>query len=159
MSDTKSPQRDALVSMSKAIKRLLQLVNEDRRYKLEAYIFVENALTYAQHELHMGGGPPLQRTEGEDSDIDQPVPRHVTGQELCQAIRAFAQNQFGLMAKLVLNNWGILNTADFGEIVFNLIRIGRLRKSETDRREDFENVYDFEEAFRKQFVISVPSEG
>ncbi len=55
--------------------------------------------------------------------------RHVTGQELCEAIRRYALEQYGYMAKMVLNNWGLRGTGDFGEIVFNLIRIGRMRKT------------------------------
>ena len=57
------------------------------------------------------------------------------------------------MAKLVLGNWGMHSTRDFGEIVFNLIRIGRMRKTPQDRREDFDDVYDFEQAFCRQFRI------
>jgi uncharacterized repeat protein (TIGR04138 family) len=145
--------------MSKTtIKRLLQLANDDRRYKLEAYVFVENALTYAQHQMGLGGGPPLEPEARPATAPDRPPPRHVTGQELCEAIRVFALDQYGLLTKLVLNSWGIHGTGDFGEIVFNLIRIGRLRKSDSDRREDFDNVYDFENAFCREFKISVPSE-
>ena len=79
--------------------------------------------------------------------------RHVTGQELCEAIRQFALEQYGYMAKLVLGNWGMHATRDFGEIVFNLIRIGRMKKTPQDRREDFDDVFDFEQAFCRQFRI------
>ena len=58
------------------------------------------------------------------------------------------------MAKTVLNSWGVRATDDFGEIVFNLIRIGRMRKTRHDRREDFNNVYDFETAFQ-EFKITM----
>ena len=60
------------------------------------------------------------------------------------------------MAKDVLASWGIHATGDFGEIVFNLIRIGQMRKTAEDSREDFENVYDFETAFRRGFKITRP---
>jgi uncharacterized repeat protein (TIGR04138 family) len=59
------------------------------------------------------------------------------------------------MAKTVLGSWGIHETGDFGEIVFNLIRIGRMRKTPHDRREDFDDVYDFETAFREEFKIQM----
>jgi uncharacterized repeat protein (TIGR04138 family) len=95
----------------------------------------------------------------ESDPSDQPSPalddeekgpqRHVTGQELCEAIRRYALDQYGMMALTVLNSWGIRSTGDFGEIVFNLIRIGRMRKTKHDRREDFENVYDFATAFQE----------
>ncbi len=134
---------------------IAKLLKEDRRYPLEAYIFVFEALHYAQDVLRLGcesasepGGSPQQEDE------EHPGPqRHVTGQELCEAIRQFAQEQYGYMAKLVLGNWGMHSTRDFGEIVFNLIRIGRMRKTPQDRREDFDDVYDFEQAFCRQFRI------
>ena len=80
----------------------------------------------------------------------------MTGQELCEAIRRYALEQYGYMAKLVLGNWGLHTTGDFGEIVFNLIRIGRMRKTPHDRREDFDDVYDFDSAFREEFRIEMP---
>ena len=83
--------------------------------------------------------------------------RHVTGQQLCEAIRQYALHQYGYLAKNVLENWGIHKTDDFGEIVFNLIDIGQMRKTPTDRREDFHGVYDFESAFRENFAITPPA--
>ena len=73
---------------------------------------------------------------------------------MCEAARQYALEQYGYMAKTVLNSWGIHSTGDFGEIVFNLIRIGQMRKTPHDRREDFDNVYDFDEAFLKGFKIT-----
>jgi uncharacterized repeat protein (TIGR04138 family) len=135
---------------------LAQLLAEDRRYPLAAYIFVFESLHYAQTVLGLGSDtpsePPPRQAEEEESEPQ----RHVTGQELCEAIRLFALEQYGYMAKSVLNNWGIRATGDFGEIVFNLIRIGRMRKTPGDRRADFDDVYDFELAFREQFRIAMP---
>lgn len=162
MSNTKSPKRDALLSMSNAIKRLMQLLRQDQRYKLDAYIFVESGLSYAQRHLGMGSGPPLEpgrrkrKPATDATEEPSPVPRHVTGQELCEALRLYALEQFGLMAKLVLGSWGVHATSDFGEIVFNLIRVGRLRKSASDCREDFDGVYEFDEAFCRRFEIRIP---
>ncbi|MFW6171745.1 MAG: Minf_1886 family protein, partial [Planctomycetota bacterium] len=67
-----------------------------------------------------------------------------------------ALEQFGLMARVVLNSWGIRSTGDVGEIVYNLIGIGMMKKSPSDRREDFEDVFDFEEAFEREFKITPP---
>lgn len=137
---------------------IAKLLREDRRYRIEAYVFVFEALNFAQNELGMGtkaeSEPLAQSAEREESHKPE---RHVSGQELCEAARRFALAQFGYMAKTVLNSWGIYSTSDFGEIVFNLIRIGQMRKTRTDRREDFDNVYDFDTAFREGFEIR-PSE-
>jgi len=137
---------------------IANLLREDRRYRIEAYVFVFEALNFAQNVLGMGtkteSEPLAEPAEREESDKPE---RHVSGQELCEATRRFALAQFGYMAKTVLNSWGIYSTSDFGEIVFNLIRVGQMRKTRTDRREDFDNVYDFDTAFREGFEIR-PSE-
>jgi uncharacterized repeat protein (TIGR04138 family) len=144
--------------MSDSPHPFLQLLRDDPRYKIEAYQFVRDALSYAQEVLALGTARPTDLTKDEEEDSDCPrVEAHLTGQQLCEAIRAYAQEQFGLMAKTVLNNWGIHATGDFGEIVYNLIEIGLMKKSKEDRREDFDDVYDFETAFREQFQITRPA--
>jgi uncharacterized repeat protein (TIGR04138 family) len=77
----------------------------------------------------------------------------LTGQQLCEAARVYAQRQYGYLAKLVLNGWGIASTRDLGEIVYNLIRVREMKKSDSDRIEDFDQVYDFDDAFVHQFQI------
>lgn len=73
---------------------------------------------------------------------------HLSGRELCEAVRQYALQQYGFLARQVLANWGIHSTSDLGEIVYNLIRIDVFKKSPSDRREDFNDVYDFEDAFQ-----------
>jgi len=135
---------------------LVRLLQTDRRYRPEAYFFVEEALQYAQQELNLGSqaySEPSGAAEEEDEEARKPQ-QHVTGQELCEAIRRYALRQYGYMAKTVLNSWGLASTSDFGEIVFNFIRVGRMRKTKDDRREDFDNVFDFQTAFQEQFKFS-----
>lgn len=124
---------------------LIALLEQDKRYKLDAYQFVRDALDYAQTVIQM----PTQDTGESSSSVE----RHITGQQLCEAIRLYAVEQYGLLAKAVLNSWGIYNTGDFGEIVYNLIRIKQMKKSKTDRREDFDNVYEFDGAFEPDFAV------
>ncbi len=124
------------------------MLERDTRYSLEAYQFVRDALTYAQDELGMG-----QQSTGEEEGEKQ-VDAHLTGQQLCEAIRQLATEQFGLMARVVLGRWGVHSTSDFGEIVYNLIEIGMMKKSASDRREDFNDVFDFAQAFEQNFKIT-----
>jgi uncharacterized repeat protein (TIGR04138 family) len=131
---------------------IARLIQEDRRYTLEAYVFIFEALHYAQNVLAMGAEHVVEPAE----EGEQQRERHVTGQELCEAIRRYALEQYGYMAKTVLNRWGIHGTGDFGEIVFNLIRVGQMRKTPEDTRVDFENIYDFDTAFRQDFKIVPP---
>jgi uncharacterized repeat protein (TIGR04138 family) len=140
---------------------IAQLLKEDSRFEFEAYVFVFEALSYAQNVLRLGGDLPSELPEIKELPAEQQEEtpeRHISGQELCESIRLFALEQFGYMAKPVLDGWGIHSTGDFGEIVFNLIRIGQMKKTKHDCREDFEDVYDFEVAFRDDFKITPPEE-
>lgn len=127
--------------MKDELSTIVQLLEHDSRYRLEAYRFVREALQYAQEILRMSG------RSGESTT------RHLTGQQLCEAIRVYANEQFGYMAKLVFHSWGIHSTSDFGEVVYNLIRIKEMRKSKSDKRSDFDNVFDFDEAFQPIFEL------
>ncbi len=138
--------------MSEESHSVFEMLREDPRYKLEAYEFVGEALGYAQRQLGMG----VEAISEEQSEEEALAARHLTGQQLCEAIRQYALEQFGYMAKVVLNSWGVYVTLDFGEIVYNLIRIGQMSKSPGDRLEDFEDVYDFDEAFQQDFEITLP---
>ncbi len=113
-----------------------QILARDSRYTRDAYLFVREALDYTQRLVG-------KETRG--------AIRHVSGQELLDGIRQFALNQFGPMAVTVLEEWGVHNCRDFGEIVFNMVESSLLAKTEKDTRDDFQNGYDFTEAFRKPF--------
>jgi uncharacterized repeat protein (TIGR04138 family) len=136
---------------------IAKLLKNDRRYKIDAYAFVFEALNYAHTQLGMG----IERAgEPEEEEPEEGTPkeaeRHLTGQQLCEAIRQYALEQYGYMAQCVLNSWGVTSTSDFGEIVFNLIGIGQMRKTTEDRREDFNNVFDFKTGLRESFKITLP---
>ena len=95
----------------------------------------------------------LQQMSAEGQSSSEQTARHVTGQELCGAIRSLALEQYGYMAKCVLNSWGVYRTGDFGNIVFNLIEIGQMKKTDRDKLEDFENVFDFDRELVQNFSI------
>jgi len=80
-----------------------------------------------------------------------PERRHITGRELAEGVRELALEQFGPMAKTVLEHWGIHRTVDVGSIVFAMVECGLLVKQEQDSVEDFSNVFDFEEAFERDY--------
>ena len=159
---------------------IAELLRRDRRYDFDAYLFVFESLKFAQDVLGLGteqlGDPAEHELEGErcektnpqkdsqadsqtgSSECEEPErrERHLTGQELCEAIRLYALEQYGYMAKSVLNHWGVRNTGDFGEIVFNLIEIGQMRKTNEDTREDFNDVFDFDQGLCQSFQFTTP---
>lgn len=116
---------------------LALILAKDPRYQRDAYLFVKDALDYTQKLV-------VKENKGEL--------RHVTGQELLGGIRDYALTQFGPMTQMVFEEWGIKRCEDFGEIVFNMVEIGLLGKTEKDSREDFANGYNFDDAFRKPFL-------
>lgn len=149
----------SLQAMSQSLKRISELAKKDGRYAVHAYVFVQQALAFAQFELGMGRPRPYGVEPAFDGVPTEPSEEaHLTGQELCEAIRLYAADLYGLMAKVVLNSWGIQATKDFGEIVYSLIEIGEMTKSETDRLEDFVDVYDFEDAFQRRYEIKMLDE-
>jgi uncharacterized repeat protein (TIGR04138 family) len=78
-------------------------------------------------------------------------PRHISGEELAHGVRDLALDQYGPMARTVLGHWGIHGTEDLGEIVFAMVECGVLVKQEEDRKEDFQGLFDFEEAFEREY--------
>jgi uncharacterized repeat protein (TIGR04138 family) len=78
-------------------------------------------------------------------------PRHVSGEELAQGVRDLALRQYGPLARTVLAHWGIHSTEDVGEVVFAMVDCGLLTRREEDRQEDFRDLFDFEEAFERDY--------
>jgi len=113
-----------------------QILAADERFHRDAYVFMREALDFTQKLI---------------GAKNQGKVRHVTGQELLDGLRQYALQQFGPMTVTVLEEWGIRNCKDFGDIVFNMVEIGLLAKTEKDTRDDFQNGYDFTDVFRKPF--------
>lgn len=110
---------------------------DDPRYAQGAYYFLRHALDYTFKKMHKQGR--LANTH------------HVTGQQLLEGVRDYALEQYGPLAREVLEQWGITCCRDFGNIVFNLVECHVLGKTEEDKPEDFDGVFDFDEAFEQPF--------
>ena len=117
--------KEALISI------LNKICARDLRYKLDAYPFVLSALSHTMERLNRKG--------------------HVSGQELSLGIKEYALNEYGRMARTVLEHWGIKVTGDFGNIVFNMVDAGVLGKTEEDSIDDFADVFDFKSAFEDDY--------
>ena len=108
-------------------------IREDGRYPPAAYEFLHRGLERAARMVYDEPSPG--------------VPQHVSGQQLCEALRGLALESWGSLAQAVLASWNIRATRDFGEMVFLFIRLGLMGKQDSDRIEDFDNVYSFDKAF------------
>lgn len=111
-----------------------QIRLREQRFEERAYLFVLAALEHSQARL----------TER----------RHISGPELAHACRELALQRFGVMARLVLEQWGVCSTGDIGDIVFTLVDMGLLVSQPQDSRDDFIGVFDFEEAFERAYPWS-----
>ena len=111
------------------------------RYPLDAFVFVQRGLDFT-----------VRREHGELTEDyapaapDQPS-RHISGRVLCEGLRDYAIQQYGLLAGTVLRRWRITRCEDFGHIVFAMVESGMMHKTEDDSIADFENVFSFRDAF------------
>jgi len=121
--------------MSKFFDLVEDIYNRDKRYKPDAYEFVLQGLNFTQGKLKKQA--------------------HVTGKELAFGLRDYAVEQYGALAQRVLSHWGISQTRDFGEIVYNMIEKKLLSKSDEDYLSDFNSVYDFDSVFANVLAETV----
>ena len=105
------------------------------RFQEHAYLFVLAALEFSQARL----------TER----------RHISGSELAIACRDLALERYGVMSRMVLEHWGVRSTNDFGDIVFTLVELGFLISQPNDRREEFNDIFDFNRVFEHEYPWSV----
>jgi uncharacterized repeat protein (TIGR04138 family) len=101
------------------------------RFDEHAYLFVLSALEFCQGRL----------TER----------RHITGRELAEACRDLAIQRYGVLARMVLEHWGMTETAHIGDVVFTLVELGLLMSQPTDTKEDFVDVFEFSDAFDRNY--------
>jgi uncharacterized repeat protein (TIGR04138 family) len=133
--------------------KLADVVKRDPRYSYEAYEFLFQALQHTQRRLGREPAEPIDPLAAQSLAAE---PRHhVSGPELLEGVRALALQEFGLMARTVLRMWGIRKTDDFGEIVFNLVEAELMSKTDDDTREDFRDVFDFDEALVNGYRIQL----
>jgi len=108
-------------------------VRNDGRYTPAAYEFLHQGLESTVNDLF--------------GDSESSTPRHVSGGQLCEGLRDLAIERWGPLARTVLSGWNIRSTRDFGEMVFFLIELGLMGRQDSDRIEDFDDVFDFDQAF------------
>ncbi len=103
----------------------------ESRFDEKAFLFVLAAIEFCQQRL--------------------PERRHLSGRELALGCRDLALERYGVLARSVLEHWGLTNSASIGEIVFALVDVGLLSAQPTDSAADFLDVFDFHEAFDRNY--------
>jgi uncharacterized repeat protein (TIGR04138 family) len=115
------------------------ILRKDSRYDGQAFLFLKDSLDFT-----------LKRFLGEDGG----QLRHVSGKELLEGFRDHALEQYGPMAATLMDEWGVKECRDVGNMVFLMIEEQIFGKQESDSPEDFDNVFDFRKAFREPFLPS-----
>ena len=87
-----------------------------------------------------------------DADLRRPL-----SAALHRAVRDLAIERFGVLAREVLEYWGIRRTEDVGDVVFALVDLELLAAQPNDTRDDFAGVYDFDAAFARDYPWRCPA--
>ncbi len=116
-----------------------RIIAKDGRFHRDAFFFLRETLDLTVERLGRNGAAGGGQGH------------HVTGPELLAGFRDHALELYGPMAATVLEEWGIRRCGDVGDMVYGLIETGIFGRSETDRREDFDGVFDFTDAFIRPF--------
>ena len=119
-------------------KTIDQIAAADGRYDVRAVRFVFDGLGRTVEQFGCQSRSDLEN-------------RHVSGKQLAVGLGELAVQRWGRLARVVLDKWGVKTTRDFGEIVYLMISHGWMSARETDRIEDFNEVFDFEATFERQF--------
>lgn len=162
---------------------LHELVRRLGRYPEDAFLFVREGLSYTSEAVH-GPESETHRALSNflsEKDLDwseliaayhartlppelieaidtaggcEKLNRHISGRELCWGLRDLALHRWGMLARAVLESWNVKSTKDFGRIVFGFVDLELMRKQPHDRIEDFDDVFEFREAFDRSFIPS-----
>ena len=116
---------------------VLSILKRDHRYDGQAYLFLKDALDFT-----------LKRMSEEQPDRN----RHVSGGELLEGFRDYGLEQFGPMAATLMEEWGVNQCQDVGNMVFRLIEEQVFGKQESDTEQDFEGTFDLNQALREPFL-------
>lgn len=113
------------------------ILKREKRYDPQAYFFLKDSLDFTLKRFSEGNAGKS---------------RHVSGKELLEGFRDYALEQFGPMGATLMEEWGIQEGRDVGNMVFQMIEEQVFGKQDSDRLEDFDEAIDFKKALRKPFL-------
>lgn len=108
-----------------------EAAKRDDRYPVAAFCYVAKCLKRL-----------LASSEGKGGNHP-----HVSGKDICLALKQSFLDDFGTLARGILEQWNLKETNDFGNIIYDLIDVKLLTTSPQDSRSDFVDVYLFKDAF------------
>lgn len=118
---------------------VISIMRRESRYDGQAYFFLKDALDYT-----------LKRFQEDTGNRN----RHVTGEELLVGFRDCALEHFGPMASTLMEEWGVKECRDVGNMVFRMIEEQVFGKQDSDRPEDFDGSFELGKSLRDPFLPS-----
>lgn len=122
---------------------VVSILKRDKRFDPHAYFFLKDALDFTLKRI---------------AESNNGQARHVTGPELLVGFRDCALEQFGPMASTLMSEWSIRKCQDVGDMVFHLIEEQVFGKQDSDKKEDFSEVFDFEASLVSPFLPTSKAE-
>ncbi|MFT4177149.1 MAG: hypothetical protein QM627_10900 [Luteolibacter sp.] len=116
---------------------VISILKREQRFDPHAYFFLKDALDFTLKRITENGANASS---------------HVSGPQLLAGFRDLALQQFGPMASTLMQEWGVRKCQDVGDMVFHLIEEQVFGKQESDRREDFSEVFPFEESLIEPYL-------
>lgn len=116
---------------------ITEIIKVETRFSPGAYFLVREALDFTVDRM------------AADNNGEK---RHVTGPELLIGFRDYALQEYGPMAATLLEDWGLVECTNIGEIVFLFIEHGVFGKQDSDTIDDFSNIYEFKSEFAAPFL-------
>lgn len=113
-----------------------QIYSRNQRIAKEAYYLLRDTLDYTSDKA---------KEEGAETN-------HVSASELLEGFKEYSLQQFGPMAATLLDEWNLTKCSDIGDMVFSLIDEGIFSKQDSDKPEDFVDIYEFSEVFVEPFL-------
>lgn len=138
---------DTIVPLSQVVgmhavqfeQSVVSILQRDRRFDPHAFFFLKDALDFTLKRVAEGNGGQA---------------RHVSGPELLEGFRDLALEQFGPMGSTLMKEWGVHSCQDVGDMVFLLIEEQVFGRQDTDRKEDFQGVFDLHETLVHPYLPS-----
>jgi uncharacterized repeat protein (TIGR04138 family) len=98
------------------------IFKEDKRYDPQAYFFLMISMGWKKRELQREG--------------------HMKASEVMDGFCEYAHLNFGLMSRCVFEQWGVRQTDDIGNMVYNFVSRDFWGKEEDDSQEEFQEAFD-----------------
>lgn len=115
------------------------ILEKHPEYAPDAYGFMRSALDSAARRFGKTSADP-----------------HLSAEELYLGFCAAALEEYGPLAKSVMEHWNVRNSTDVGALVYNLIEVGVFAKQESDTQEQFDNLRSMSEILDEPYVGSAP---